>query len=160
MKEDLSTPKLNAESLFLFFFWCHTCTNFTHNRFRLCKDNVQNNQRWCPQEGNKAGTDIFHYYEKKSFVFFMSDKEIKSHFVLHSRYLTDLLVSLNVILNYWDWLIGPSYWFNRQPCIFHLSSDVIDWSLGVMCYTMKIAVWYPLELYGLSFTVRFETWTT
>ena len=57
----------------------------------------------------KRGTDIFHYYEKKSFVFFMSDKEIKSHFVLHARYLTDLLVSLNVILNYWDWLIGPSY---------------------------------------------------
>lgn len=57
----------------------------------------------------KGGTDIFHYYEEKLFVFFMSDKEIKSHYVLHSRYLTDPLLSLNVILNSWDWLIGPSY---------------------------------------------------
>ena len=54
-------------------------TNFTHNRFRLCKDNVQNNQRWCPQEGNKAGTDIFHYYEKKNHLSFSCQIRKSNH---------------------------------------------------------------------------------
>lgn len=45
MEDLLSTPKLNVESLKKYYFFDVTLkTNFTHNRFRLCKDNVQNNQ--------------------------------------------------------------------------------------------------------------------
>ena len=110
MKEDLlSTPKLNAESLFYFIFYVTlaqilliTGSGYVKITSKITNDGVHKKEI-------KRGQTFSIIMKKKSFVFFMSDKEIKSHFVLHARYLTDLLVSLNVILNYWDWLIGPSY---------------------------------------------------
>ena len=69
MKEDLlSTPKLNVDSHKLFFFFDVTLAQilFTTGSsyvkiraFAAVELNVQNNQLWCPQQGNKGGDRHF-----------------------------------------------------------------------------------------------------
>ena len=80
MKEDLlSTPKLNAESLFYFIFYVTlaqilliTGSGYVKITSKITNDGVHKKEI-------KRGTDIFHYYEKKNYLSFSCQIRKSNH---------------------------------------------------------------------------------